>query len=227
MAHLHGLAAVLVGGDTGDDLGDDGAGHLEALGRLDELAVDHGSVVQHVPDVHQAAVEDVLDKVVGVVEVEHAVVVGLGDLLRQQQTTGQVPAHLTGNVVALGGGDGGVLVGVLLGQVLVVVADQSQNGLVGGVCLAHQSAGIAVDDISLGQLILLRLHQALLHHILYVFHQQALAVLAGYGVGDGFNGGIVHAIGFLHRQIGLLNGHDNLAAVKVYSGAISLDYFHL
>ena len=146
-----------------------------------------------------------LDKVVGVVEVEHAVVVGLGDLLRQQKAAGQVPAHLTGDVVSLGGGDGGILVGVLLRQVLVVVADECQDGLVGGVGLAHQGPGIAVD----------------------VFHQQTLAVLAGYGVGDGFNGGIVHAIGFLHRQVGLLNGHDNLAAVKVYGGAISLDYFHL
>ena len=159
-------------------------------------------------------------------EVEHAVIVGLGDLLRQQKAAGQIPAHLTGNVVSLGGGNGGVLVGVLLGQILVVVADQSQNGLVGGVGLAHQSAGIAVDDVGLGQLILVRLHQALLHHILYVLHQQTLAGLAGHGVGNGFNGSIVQAIWFLHRQVGLLNGQHDLTAVKVHGRAVSLDYFH-
>ena len=47
-------------------------------------------------------------------EVEHAVIVGLGDLLRQQQATGQVPAHLTGDVVPLSGNNIRVLIRVFL-----------------------------------------------------------------------------------------------------------------
>ena len=40
---------------------------------------------------------------VRVVEVDHALVVGLGDVLGQEDAAGQVPAHLPGDVVPLGG----------------------------------------------------------------------------------------------------------------------------
>ena len=226
MAHLHALSAVLVGGHAGDDLGDDGAGYLEALGGLDELAVDHGAVVQHIPNVHQAAVEDVLHEVVRVVEVEHALVVGLGNLLRQKDAAGQIPAHLAGDVVPLGRGDGSVLVGVLLRQILIVVADQGQDGFVGGVGLAHQSPGVAVDNIGLGQLVLARGHEFGLHHVLDVLHQQALTALSGYGVGNGVDGCLVKAVGLIHGLVGLLNGDNNLRAVKIDGGAVAFDDFH-
>ena len=92
-------------------------------------------------------------------EVQNALVMGLADLLGQQDAAGQIPAHLAGDVVPLGGGDDGVLVGVFLGQLLVGVAQQGENGLVGGVLLAHQGPGIAVDDVGLGQVEFVPLHQ--------------------------------------------------------------------
>ena len=227
MAHLHALPAVLVGGHAGDDLGDHGAGHLEALGGLDELAVDHGAVVQHVADVDQAAVEDVLDEVVRVVEVDGPLVVGLGDVLGQEDAPRQIPAHLPGDVVPLGGGDGGVLVGVLLRQLLVVVANQRQNGLVGGVGLAHQRPRIAVDDVRLGQLVLAGGHQLGLHHVLNILHQQALAAAGGgHGVRDGVDGPLVDAVGLVHRGVGLLDGLHDLRTVEFDDGIVSLDDFH-
>ena len=172
MAHIHGLPAVLVGGHTGDDLGGDGAGYLEALGAFDKLAVHHGAVVQHVADVDQTAVEDGLDKVVGVVKMQQALVVGLGDFLRQEDAAGQVPADDAGNVVPLGRGYGGILVGVLLSHLLVGVVEQVQDGLVCGVLLPGQGADVAVDDIGLGQLIFAGLHQFAFYHVLDVLHQQ-------------------------------------------------------
>ena len=226
MAHIHALAAVLVGGHVGDDLGHDVAGHLEALGAFDHLAVDHGAVVQHIADVDEAAVENGLHKVVGIVEVQDALIVSLADLLRQQDAAGQVAAHLAGNIVALGGGDDGVLVGVLFGQLLVGVAQQGENGFVGGVLLAHQSPGIAVDDIGLGQRILVQLHELMLHHILNVLHQQAGAVLLLHRVGNGAD--LIFRDAFLgvHGCIGLLDRPDDFAAVKVDRVAIPFDNFH-
>lgn len=165
VAHVHALTTVLVGGHAGNDLSGDGAGHLEALGGLNELTVHHGAVVQHVADVDEAAVENRLDKVVGVVEVDGALVVSLGDILRQQDAAGQVPAHLAGNVVTLGGGDHGVLIGVLLGQLLILIAQQGEDGLIGRVLLAHQSPGITIDNVSFGQIELVLIHQALLHQV--------------------------------------------------------------
>ena len=84
-------------------------------------------------------------------EVDGPLVVGLGDVLGQQDAPGQVPAHLAGDVVPLGGSDHGVLVGVLLRQLLVLVAQQGEDGLVGGVRLADQGPVIAVNDVGLGQ----------------------------------------------------------------------------
>ena len=52
VAHLHRLAAVLVGGHTGNDLGKNCAGHLEALWRLDELTIDHSAFVQHISNIN-------------------------------------------------------------------------------------------------------------------------------------------------------------------------------
>ena len=226
MAHVHALAAVLVGGHAGDDLGGDGAGHLEALGRLNELAVHHGSVVQHVPDVDEAAVEDGLNKVVGVVEVDGALVVGLGDVLGQQNAPGQVPAHLAGNVVPLGSGDHGVLVGVLLGQLLVLVAQQGEDGLVGGIGLAHQGPVVAVNNIGLGQVELILGHQSLLHQVLDVLHQHPLPLHALNAVNNGVNP--IPAQLFLggNLGVGLLDGGYNLASVVIYNGPVSLDHFH-
>ena len=134
---VHGLAAILVAGHRRDNLSGDGAGHLEALGGLYHLSVDGCPIVQHVLDINQAAVEDGLDEIVRVMEMEHAIVVGQGNVLRQEHAPGHVPGHLPGDIVPLGRGQAGVLVGVLLRQLLVLVADQLQDGLVRGVGLAQ------------------------------------------------------------------------------------------
>ena len=226
VAQVHALSPVLVGGHAGDDLGHDGAGHLEALGGLDELAVHHRAVVQHVPDVDEAAVEDGLDEVVGVVEVDGPLVVGLGDLLGQEDAPGQVPAHLAGDIVPLGGGDHGVLVGVLLGQLLVLVAQQGEDGLVGGVGPAHQGPVIAVDDIGLGQVELVARHQALLHQVLDVLHQHPGPLQGLDAVDDGVDVCLGQPLRLGHLGVGLADGGDDLGPVIVHDGPVPLDDFH-
>ncbi len=226
VAQVHALAAVLVGGHAGDNLGDHRAGHLKALGALDELAIHHGPVLQHVTDVDEAAVEDGLDEVVRVVEVDGPLVVGLGDVLRQEDAPGQVPAHLAGDVVPLSGGDHGVLVGVLLGQLLVLVAQQGQDGLVGGIGLPDQGPVVAVNNIGLGQVEHVPLHQPLLHQVLDVLHQDALALLSLDAVDDGVDPRPIQT--FLRRDlgVGLLNGDHNLAAVIIYAASVPFNNLH-
>ena len=155
---VHGLSAVLVAGHRRDDLGGDGAGHLEALGGLYHLSVDGCPIVQHVLDIDQAAVEDGLDEIVRVMEMEHAVIVGQGDVLRQEHAPGHVPGHLPCDIIPLGGGQAGVLVGVLLRQLLVLVADQLQDGLVRSVGLTQEAALIAVHHVLLGEDVFIVLH---------------------------------------------------------------------
>ena len=226
MAQVHALAAVLVGGHTGDDLGHHGAGHLEALGALDELAVHHGAVLQHVTDVDETAVKDGLDKIVRIVEVDGPLVVGLGDVLGQEDAPGQVPAHLAGDVVPLGGGDHGILVGVLLGQLLVLVAQQGQDGLVGGIGLPDQGPVVAVNNIGLGQVEHVPLHQPLLHQVLDVLHQDALALLSLDAVDDGVDPRPIQTLLLRDLGVGLLNGDHNLAAVIIYAASVPFNNLH-
>ena len=226
MAHIHALPSVLVGGHAGDDLGGDGTGHLEALGALDELAVHHSAVVQHIPNVDEAAVKNGLDKVVCIVEVDGPLVVGLGDMLGQQDAPGQIPAHLPSDIVPLGGCDHGVLVGVLLCQLLVLVAQQREDRLVGGISLAYQGPVIAVNDVGLGQVELVFRHQPLLHQVLDVLHQHPLALESLDVVDDGVDARPVKLFLRRHLGVGLFDGGNDLASVIIHDGPIALDHFH-
>ena len=84
MGQADGLAAVLVGGHLGHDLGGDVAGGGEAVGLLDQGAGDNGAVLQHVLQVHQVAVVHMLGEIIGVVEMDDALLMGLHDILGQQ-----------------------------------------------------------------------------------------------------------------------------------------------
>ena len=124
MGQRNRLAAVLGGSNLGDNLRRDVAGSREAVRLLDQRARDNGAVLEHVLQVHQVAVMHVLGKVVGIVEVNQALVVGIHDLLRQQNALSQVLGNLAGHVVALNGVDGRVLVRVLLLDLFVIALDQ-------------------------------------------------------------------------------------------------------
>ena len=117
------LTAVLVGGDLRDDLGRDVARRRERMRTLDLGAADDGAVLQHILEVDQIAVVHMLREIVRVVEMDQARIVRLDDLLRQQNTLGDILADLTRHIVALHAVDGGVLVGVLLLDLLVVALD--------------------------------------------------------------------------------------------------------
>ena len=171
--------------------------------------------------------ENGLDKVVCIVEVDGPLVVGLGDMLGQQDAPGQIPAHLPGDIVPLGGGDHGVLVGVLLRQLLVLVAQQGEDGLVGGVLLADQGAGIAVDDVGLGQMELVFRNQSLLHQVLDVLHQNPGALQFFNAVNDGVDAVLTEAVLLWDLVVGLLNGGTDLAAVVIDDRTVALDDFHL
>ena len=118
------LSAVLVAGYGCDDLGGHGTCHLEALGRFDHFAVDGSTVVQHVLDIDQTAVEDRLDKIICIMEMQHTVVMCHGNMLRQKQTSGNITGHFACNIVSLCGCQAGIFIGILLRQLLILIPDQ-------------------------------------------------------------------------------------------------------
>ena len=229
MSQGDGLPAVLVGGHLGDDLGGDVAGGGKAVRPLDEGPGDDGAVLQHVLQVHQVAVVHVLGVIVGVVEVDDALLVGLHDVRRQQQPLTQVPGDLAGHVVPLGGVDHRVLVGVLLLGLLVAALDKAEDLLIGGVAAADQGAGIAVGDVVLGHLVGAVGHDLVLHQVLDLLHGgRAVHFQAAefHELCDppDLHGG--HAGVLRDALVGLGNGGHDLFNIKHDLCSVALDDFH-
>ena len=69
---------------------------------LDQRAGDYRAVLQHVLKIYQIAVVHMLGEVIGVVEVDYALVMRLDNFARQQYAVGYIALHLARHVVALG-----------------------------------------------------------------------------------------------------------------------------
>ena len=75
MGESDALAAILGAGDLCHALGRDVAGGGEALRLLDHHVTDDRTVLQHIFQIHQTAVVHVLGEVIGIVEVDDALLV--------------------------------------------------------------------------------------------------------------------------------------------------------
>ena len=196
---------------------------------LDERAGDDRAVLQHVLQVHQVAVVDVLGKVVGVMEVDDALLVSLHHVLGQQHAARQVLGDLAGHVIALHGVHGGVLVGVLLHDLLVVALNERQDLVVGGVARTLDVLHVAVGDVVAGDLEGLGGHDLVLHHVLHLFDRHR--VTAG-------GAGVLHLVGdaahheggkpvvLVNDGVGLGDGVDNLSYVERLLRAVALQNLH-
>ena len=199
------------------------------MGLLDHGAGDNGAVLQHVLQIHQIAVVHMLGIVIAVVEMDNTLTVCLHHIPGQQNTLTQIAADLTGHIVALGGVDHRVLVGVLLLGLFVVALDQRQNLVIGGVGFAHQAAGVAIGDIVLGHFEGAVRHDLVLHHILDFLHGGGTVhplALQLNRLGDPLDLNRGHAIHIFHGVVRLGDSDDNFGNIKYDLRAISLDNFH-
>ena len=229
MRQGNGLSAILVGRHLGDDLGGDVAGGGEGMGLLDQGAGDDGAVLQHVLQIHQIAVVHMLGIIVRVMEMDDAGLVGVHHFLGKQNTTGDVLADLARHVVPLDGVDGGVLVGVLLLDFLVIALDQAEDAVVRGVGLTQKAAGIAVGDIFLGHLESAVGHDGLFHQILnFLYGRAAAHFLAGNldALGNSLDLQRGHTYLLVHRIIGLGHGHDDLINVENDFRTVTFNNLH-
>ena len=187
MGQADALAAVLVGSDLCDDLSRNVAGGGEAVRLLDISAGNDRAVLKHVFQIDQIAVVHVLGEVVRIVEVDQTLLMSFHDFRVQQQTGRQVLGDLTGHIVALDAIDGGVLVGVLLLDFLVLALDQAEDALIRGIRLALEALHIPIGDVVAGEIVGLHVHQLILDHVLNLFHADRAVerlALVGDVVGD-------------------------------------------
>ena len=229
MGQGDGLAAVLIGGHLGNDLGGNVAGSGEGMGLLNEGAGNNSAVLEHIVQIHQVAIVHMLGIVIGVMEMDDARLMGRHDLPGQQNAAGDILGHLACHIVPLDGIDGGVLVCVLLLDLLVVAFDEAQDAVVCGVGLAGQVPGIAVSDILFRHLKSTVGHDGLLHQVLDLFNGRAAAhFLAGNGdaLGNAADLNRRQAHFFLNGIVGLGNSLIDFFNIKNDFCAVSLDDLH-
>ena len=119
------LAAVLTGSYLGNDLCGDVAGSGEAVGLLNKSTADNGAILQHILQIDQITVVHMLGKIIRVVEMDDALLMGLHDIRRKQNTAGDILADLACHIVALYAVDSGVLIGILLLDFLIITFNQA------------------------------------------------------------------------------------------------------
>ena len=163
----NGLTAVLVGCDLRYNLRCNVAGCAEAVGTLYKSACDDRTVLQHILKIDEVAVMHMLSEVVGIMEMDYALVMRVNNILRQKETVCYIAGYLTRHIVALRGVDHGVFIGVLLLCLFVVALDKAEYLIIGGVGLTHKRSDIAVCDIALCHLIRAVCHYLLFHQVLH------------------------------------------------------------
>ena len=163
-----GLATVLAGGHVLHDLGDLRGGDGDAVRRTHRRVAEGEAVGEHIPVVRQRAVGLRGERrVIGVVEVDVALHVGVGHRVRQHGEGGCL-GHRAGQQVTLGGVDVGVLVGVLAHQRLVAV-HQAAHGLVDVRGLGALDVLVqTVVGVGAGHVVQMVLDEPMLHEVLDV-----------------------------------------------------------
>ena len=111
-----------------------------------------------------------LGEIIGVMEVDDALFMGVHHLLRKEDALCQVLGDLACHVIALRGIDHRILVGVLLLHFLVHLVDQGENSVIRCIRLAGDLSLIAVTHIFLRNLIAAHLHDARLNHVLDILY---------------------------------------------------------
>ena len=186
-------------------------------------------MLKHILQIDEVAVVHMLGVVIHVVEVDDALLVGLDDLLRQEDALGDVLGHLARHIVPLDGVDDRVLVGVLLLHLLVIALNEGEDAAVGGVLHPVQGPLEAVADIPLCRLIGAGLHDTGLHQLLDLLHRRRAAQRRALGLdsgGDVLDPGGRQFPGAGGGLVGLGDGGKNFGAVELLLRAAPLDNFH-
>ena len=169
-----------------------------------------------------------LDKIISIVEVDDTRVMRIHDVLREQHALCNILGNLTGNVVPLRRNNLRILVAVLLLYIFVVVLNQSHDGCVCSILFAPKCVFITVADVVLCHFKSAGMKQSVFHHILYLFDvdRSAKGVASLLNIQSdlcqSFAGDFIR---LRNLFVGAGDSPHDLARIKVYLHAVSLNYF--
>ena len=108
----------------------------------------------------------VLCKIVGVMEVDNALLMRTDYFVRKKESSRQVAADFSGHIIALYAVDSRILIGVLLLHFLIAAFDQAEDLIVCRIGLADKCVLVAICDILPRHFVASGTHDAVLDHIL-------------------------------------------------------------
>ena len=170
MRERNALPAVLVGGNLRNDLRGNVARRRERMRLLNERTRNDRAVLQHVLKIDQVAVVHVLRKIVGIMEMNEALVMRLHDVARQKNTAREILGDFPRHIVALHGVHRGILVGIFLLDFLVVALDEREDLRIRRVRLTNKRTRIAICDILARNRKRLLVHDLVFHEVLDLLH---------------------------------------------------------
>ena len=150
-------------------------------------------------------------------------------LFRQQYTHCQILADLSRHIVALGGVDHRILVGVFLIYLFVEMLDEGQYPIVRGIGLSGKLTFITISYIFLCYFVAAHLHDSRLHHILDILYMDRmghLGDLSRYIVCDCLDLIFVQLIDRCHLLVCSLDGIGDFKQIKRDLLTISFDYIY-
>ena len=222
-----GLATILAGGHVLHDLGNLGGRNGDGLRGSHRSVAKSEAIGQHVPEVRQGAVGLGSERrVVGIVEVNVALHVGVGHRRRQHVERGGL-GHGTGQQITLGGVDVGILVRVLVNQGRVVV-DEAGNGLVDISGLGTLNVLVeTVVGVGASHIVQVGVNEGVLHEVLNVLDLGGAGVtpldFAFDLVGETTDHGIFFGADFLVQVTeSRLDRRDDVDGVEVDHTTITL-----
>ena len=171
----------------------------------------------------------VLCKIVGVMEVDNALLMRTDYFVRKKESSRQVAADFSGHIIALYTVDSRILVGVLLLHFLIAALDQAEDLVIRRIGLAYKRMLIAIGDILSRHLVASGTHDAVLDHVLDLLDigcaGETLAVILNFALNVlDLAGAQPHLLGdFLIRS--LYRGGD-LATVENHFLTASLNNLH-
>ena len=199
------------------------------MGLFDEGTGNHSTILQHIFQVYQITVVHMLSIIIRIMEMDNACLMGLYNILGQQDAGCDVLADFTCHVVTLNCIDSGILIGILLLDLFVVALNEAENAIVCGIGLTQQTANIPVCDIHFGNFKGTMRHNGLFHQVLDFFHSGTSAhFLTGnhHALGDTLYLQRRHANLLFHSFIGFGNGIGNLGNIKCFLRTVSLNNLH-
>ena len=170
MGQRNTLSAILAAGNLGYDLHGNVAGRGKAVGLVNKCFTDHRTILQHVLQIDQVTVVHMLGKIVRIMEMNQPFRVRLYNVLRKQQTSGQIPADLPCHIIPLYTVDDRILIGIFLHHFFIITFYQCQYTPVRGIALADKRSCIPVSHITSGYIESALGHNLVLNHVLHLFH---------------------------------------------------------